>query len=96
MYRFFILQKGDKTNLAAKKNSLSDKAHEFKNGMKHIKQLKVKIERWMNTIPSRTQRIIRMKYFEKKLGSRWQVKWVKILPGRACKEDSCHNKRYPT
>lgn len=29
-------------------------------------QLKSEIEKWMNTIPSRMQRIIRMKYFEKK------------------------------
>lgn len=29
-------------------------------------QLKSKIDKWMNTIPNRMQRIIRMKYFEKK------------------------------
>lgn len=33
---------------------------------RQAEKLKLKIEKWMDTIPARMQRIIRMKYFEKK------------------------------
>lgn len=33
---------------------------------RHAEKLKAEIDRWMNGIPARMQRIVRMKYFEKK------------------------------
>lgn len=46
-------------------------------------QLRSEIEKWMNTIPSRMQRIIRMKYFE---GKPWEAVAVGI--GRNATADS--------
>lgn len=46
-------------------------------------ELKSEIEKWMNTIPSRMQRIIRMKYFE---GKSWKEIAVRI--GRNATADS--------
>lgn len=33
---------------------------------RHAEELKTEIDKWMKTIPARMQRIVRMKYFEKK------------------------------
>lgn len=50
---------------------------------KHAEVMKYEIEKWMNTIPSRMQRIIRMRYFEGKL---W--KEIAIQMGRNATADS--------
>lgn len=50
---------------------------------KHAENLKLEIEKWMNTIPSRMQRIIRMRYFE---GKFW--KEIAIQMGRNATADS--------
>lgn len=49
----------DTESVKREKNLLLERKH-------RAEQLKSEIEKWMNTIPSRMQRIIRMKYFEKK------------------------------
>lgn len=50
----------DTESIKKEKNLLMERKH-------RAEQLKSEIEKWMNTIPSRMQRIIRMKYFEGKL-----------------------------
>ena len=50
---------------------------------KRAKNLKHEIEKWMNTIPSRMQRIVRMKYFE---GKSWEERAVQM--GRKATADS--------
>lgn len=47
------------------------------------KKLKFEIEKWMNTIPARMQRIVRMKYFE---GKTWEE--VAVHMGRNATADS--------
>lgn len=49
----------DSESIKKEKSLLMERKH-------RAEQLKSEIEKWMNTIPSRMQRIIRMKYFEKK------------------------------
>ena len=50
---------------------------------KHAENSKYEIEKWMNTIPSRMQRIIRMKYFE---GKSWEE--IAVQMGRKATADS--------
>ena len=50
---------------------------------KRAKNLKHEIEKWMNTIPSRMQRIVRMKYFE---GKSWEE--IAVQMGRKATADS--------
>ena len=50
---------------------------------RHAEELKNEIEKWMNTIPARMQRIIRMRYFE---GKFW--KEIAVQMGRNATADS--------
>ena len=66
----------DTESVKREKNLLLERKH-------RAEQLKSEIEKWMDTIPSRMQRIIRMKYFE---GESWETIAARI--GRNATADS--------
>ncbi len=66
----------DSTNMEKEKNLLMERKW-------RAEKLKREIEKWMNTIPTRMQRIIRMRYFEGKL---W--KEIAVQMGRNATADS--------
>lgn len=45
---------------------------------RHAEKLKAEIDKWMKTIPARMQRIVRMKYFEKKTWDEVAIKLGKM------------------
>ncbi len=53
----------------------------------HAEELKSEIEKWMNTIPARIQRIIRMKYFERKTWEQVADKMDKDSTGESIRKE---------
>lgn len=70
----------DTESIKKEKNLLMERKH-------RAEQLKSEIEKWMNTIPSRMQRIIRMKYFEKKTWEQVADKMDKDSTGESIRKE---------